>query len=265
MIDWLNHLDRILRGEATKPDQLTGGTLKVPVFGLAVVIDLLGLIYGACMGLFSVMGHDTARWMQIPASMVKVPALFLLTLVITVPSLYTFNALVGSRLKMLPVIRLLTASVAVMLAVLASLGTIVAFFSVSTTSYPFMVLLNVAVFAISGLLGLRFLLQTLHRMSVAALGEENVLPVDGGAQVAFAPPLPVAPVSRSVKVVFRIWLIVFGLVGAQMGWVLRPFIGNPNQPFTWLRPRQSNFFEAVGINAARLMGWDMEWNARGHR
>ena len=29
-------------------------------------------------------------------------------------------------------------------------------------------------------------------------------------------------------------MVVFGLVGAQMGWVLRPFIGNPNQPFQWL-------------------------------
>ena len=36
-----------------------------------------------------------------------------------------------------------------------------------TTSYPFMVLFNVVVFAVSGGLGLTFLLQTLHRLSVA--------------------------------------------------------------------------------------------------
>ena len=48
-----------------------------------------------------------------------------------------------------------------------------------------------------------------------------------------------------VKTVFRLWVVVFGLVGAQMGWVLRPFIGNPNLPFTWFRPRESNFFVAV--------------------
>jgi hypothetical protein len=39
-------------------------------------------------------------FMQIPASMLKVPALFLLTLIVTLPSLYVFNALVGSRLTM---------------------------------------------------------------------------------------------------------------------------------------------------------------------
>ncbi len=268
MLTWLRHLDRILRGEATKPQELAGGTLRVPIFGLAVVIDVLGIFYGACMGLFSVMGGTTDRWKQIPASMVKVPALFLLTLVITVPSLYTFNALVGSRLKMLSVIRLLTASVAVMLAVLASLGTIVAFFSISTTSYPFMILLNVAVFGISGVLGLRFLLQTLHRLTRVVDSEEQIIqPELAGPAVVVGgpPPVPAAaslgalvhatpdPLGKHVKKVFRIWLIVFALVGAQMSWDLRPFIGNPNQPFTWLRPRESNFFEGVVKTFGKLI------------
>ena len=42
------------------------------------------------------------------------------------------------------------ASLGVIVTVLASLGPIVAFFSVCTTSYPFMVLFNVVVFAIAG-------------------------------------------------------------------------------------------------------------------
>ena len=50
---------------------------------------------------------------------------------------------------------------------------------------------------------------------------------------------------KHVKTVFKLWVIVFALVGAQMGWVLRPFIGNPNLPFTWFRGRESNFFQAV--------------------
>jgi hypothetical protein len=48
-----------------------------------------------------------------------------------------------------------------------------------------------------------------------------------------------------VKTVFRCWVVLFGLVGAQMGWVLRPFVGDPSLPFTWLRPRGSNFFQGV--------------------
>ena len=47
------------------------------------------------------------------------------------------------------------------------------------------------------------------------------------------------------KRVFQIWVIVFGLVGAQMGWVLRPFIGSPDLPFVWFRGRESSFFQGV--------------------
>ena len=50
---------------------------------------------------------------------------------------------------------------------------------------------------------------------------------------------------RHVKLVFRCWVVVFGLVGAQMGWVLRPFVGDPDLPFQWFRQRESNFFQAV--------------------
>ncbi len=59
---------------------------------------------------------------------------------------------------------------------------------------------------------------------------------------------------RHVKTVFYIWVIVFGLVGSQMSWVLRPFIGDPNQPFSLFRPKGSNFFEAVGTVMHHLLG-----------
>jgi len=91
--------------------------------------------------------------LQVLSTMLKVPVLFFLTLAVTFPSLYVFNALVGSRLSILSVLRLLVILLTVMLTVLASLGPIVAFFSASTTSYPFMLLLNVAIFALSGFLG----------------------------------------------------------------------------------------------------------------
>jgi hypothetical protein len=57
-----------------------------------------------------------------------------------------------------------------------------------------------------------------------------------------------------VKAVFGCWTFLFGLVGAQMGWLLRPFIGDPNMPFTWLQPRSSNFFEAVWGAVQSLWG-----------
>jgi hypothetical protein len=179
--------------------------------------------------------------------------LFLATLVVTFPSLYVFNALVGSRLLINSLLKLLIASLAVMLAVLASIGPIVAFFSFTTTSYEFMVILNVLVYFVAGLLGLAFLLQTLHRMTVARIAD--LLQTPPGDQIEKGPlERPSEHVlAPHVKTVFRVWVLVFGLVGCQMAWVLRPFIGRPDAPFAWFRHPYSNFFQAVGNAAYRLV------------
>jgi hypothetical protein len=258
MLDWFRRLDRLLRGEATDVKALERGDIDVPVPGMTALVIMLGVTYGLCMGTFALMRTAGPEYAQVGASMAKVPLLFLLTLVITFPSLYVFNALVGSRLRFLAVLRLLIAAISVTLAVLASFGPIVAFFSVSTTSYPFMVLLNVVMFAIAGLLGMGFLLQTLHRMSrideairrrpVEPIFEEIAEKPESASPDRALSPLEMPSgqfLGGHVKTVFRCWIIVFGLVGAQMGWVLRPFIGNPDEPFSLFRPRQSNFFEAV--------------------
>lgn len=285
MVGWLRSLDRVLKGEATKPAALRAGTIDVRAGGLTVLIVLLGALYGACMGAFALVSrwgtpHAAGGWAQVGYAAAKVPMLFFLTLLITFPSLYVFNALVGCRLAFAAVVRLLVAALAVTLAVLASFGTIVVFFSLCTTSYPFMVLLNVALFAVAGVLGMNFLLQTLHRLAVARAETpwETLPPAapegDAAAPVARAPqstqapdiypPLPPAVnpgsierapaqnVGRGVRTVFAIWVIVFGLIGAQMGWVLRPFIGAPNAAITFFRPREGNFFEAVASKIADL-------------
>ena len=258
MLRWWRDLDRILRGDATRIPELSRGTIDVSLGGLTLVLLLLAMSYGACMGSFALFKEGGPSRLQLVASTLKVPALFLLTLFITLPSLYVFNALVGSKLSLETVMKLLVASLGVMMAVLASIGPIVFFFSVSTKSHPFILLVNVLVFAASGVLGLAFLLQTLQRLSDAIRpASASALPPSPGAtvlvtigegrptEVGALDPVEGQVLGRHVKTVFRIWVVLFGLVGAQMGWVLRPFVGNPKVPFTWFRDRQSNFFHAV--------------------
>jgi hypothetical protein len=248
LLSGFGELDRILRGELTQVSSLRRGGIEISPLRLSVIIIVLGMVYGICMGTFALFRVKEPHAWQIIASMVKVPLLFYLTLLVTLPSLYVFNALVGSRLTPATVVRLLVASLAVMVAVLASLGPIVAFFSVSTTSYPFMLLFNVVIFAVSGTLGLMFLLQTLHRLSSIDSQPPESRAAESGTPQATSgalDPLENRVLSGHVKTVFRLWVIVFALVGAQMGWVLRPFIGNPDVPFTWFRGRESNFFQAV--------------------
>jgi hypothetical protein len=247
MWKWVRELDRILRGEVTRLPALRTGQLDIDARGLAVVLVALGVLYGFCMGWFALFNRDRPEFQQLVASMVKVPALFFLTLAVTFPSLYVFNALVGSRLTAPSLLRLLLAALGVTLAVLASFGPIVAFFSLTTTSYPFMQLLNVLLFAVAGALGLTFLLQTLHRLTIAGPAP----PMAEASEIADPGPAGALQraeghiLGRNVKPVFYCWVVVFGLVGAQMSWVLRPFIGHPDLEFQWFRQRQSHFFEAV--------------------
>jgi hypothetical protein len=253
MWKWVQALDGVLRGEATRPSRLRDGQVPVPLGGLAVLCVLLGAAYGFCMGLFAVVSRDPPEYTQVLASTLKVPALFLLTLVVTLPSLYVFNALTGSRFGGLAVLRLLVASLSVTLSVLASFGPIVAFFSLTTASYPFMLLLNVAVFAVAGGLGLGFLLQTMHRLTLTDRPGPSPAPATAaGDEPAGALDPAAGHPGRKVRTVFACWVVVFGLVGAQMSWVLRPFVGAPGRPFEWLRPRESNFFEAVRNAVAAL-------------
>lgn len=249
MRKWLMDLDRVLRGEATQLSALRNKTIEVQAQGLTCIGLILAVLYGICMGSFAIFRPDNPIFMQMAASAVKVPLLFFLTLLVTVPSLYVSNALIGSRLRFLALFRLLTASVAVNIAVLASLGPVVAFFSVTTTSYSFMVLLNVLVFAVAGGIGVAFLLQTLHRLSLVL--QTAMVPdgVEADSQDNECCGILHRPddrrINRNVKHIVHCWVVMFALVGAQMAWVLRPFIGSPSSPFEWFRARGSNFFEAV--------------------
>ena len=277
MIKWVRQLDSILRGQATRLSALREGVIDISARGLSGVLVTLGMLYGLCMAVFGLIDSGGLRWQQLIASAFKVPLLFFLTLAVTFPSLYVFNALVGSRLTALSVLRLLVASLGVILAVLSAFGTIIAFFSISTTSYPFMIVLNVLFFALSGFLGLSFLLRTLHRLTLVQQIEPLLQPPSQPTADAPASEPPSAPQSptagtpiehvpgaleptegeilqRNVKNVFSVWVIVFAFVGAQMGWILRPFIGDPRLPFAWFRPRQFNFFEAFWTTLRHLFG-----------
>ena len=50
MLSWFAHLDRLLRGDTTRPELLREGRIEIDARGLAMIVILLGAIYGACMG-----------------------------------------------------------------------------------------------------------------------------------------------------------------------------------------------------------------------
>lgn len=269
---WLTGLDDLLRGNATRLDVLRRGEVAVHSGDLLLLNVLLGMAAGFCVGWFALVNRQAEGLWQVLASTLKVPALFLLTFAVTLPSLYVFNALIGSRLSAAGVTRLLLASLAIVNAVLASFGPILAFFSLTTESYGFMVLFNVFLFGLAGLIGLLFLLRTLQRLTwvldqevaaataspSTAISVSTDTPAISEAAPAAQPgvldPVLDEPVGPRVRLLFQVWVSIFAVVGMQMAWVLRPFIGNPDLPFTWFRPRESSFFQSVLQTLGHLLG-----------
>jgi hypothetical protein len=245
MLGLLRHVDSLLRGQFTRRDDLLAGRISVPTRTLTTAGVLLGAAYGLFMGLYAVLRSENPSGAQLLATTVKVPLLFLATLCVTFPSLYVFSALANSRLTAAQTLRLLLAAITVNLALLASFGPVTAFFTLSTDSYPFLVVLNVLFFAISGFAGLMFLRRVLDTVFTPAPAPA---PAD---DPTVPPPLPSRAAVADAAVgrrVFTIWTVTYGLVGAQMGWILRPFIGTPAQPFTFFRERDANFF--IGLRDA---------------
>jgi hypothetical protein len=264
MIDWLRELDEALRGRKADPRLLAEGTAHIRIKPLVAVSVALGIVYGVCMGLYAVATRTPPSFAQLVTSAVKVPALFFFTLVVTFPSLYVFSALLGVRLGPKDTFRLILVPIVINLAVLASLGPITAFFTLSTTSYPFMKLLNVFFFAVAGIIGLKVLLAMLSSLEAAQSPPPATAPEPNRAaeaQDATAQAVTTLPMSRplprgntAASKTFLVWVVIYALVGAQMGWILRPFIGRPDLPFQLFRAREANFFIDVFHTVGQLFG-----------
>ena len=220
MRDTLIEIDRLLRGGCTADDQLAEGRLAVSIRRLTTGGLTLAALYGICMGLFAALRHEDGAWRQMVFAAIKVPLLLFLTLGVTMPSLYVFSALARSSLRFTQTLAVLLACTAVTATVLASLGPVTVFFTLSTESYTFMLLLNVFVFALAIAVGLGFLC----RVSRVALRTAE---------------------GRGARAVFTLWLVIYGFVGAQMSWILRPYVGDPALEVTFVRETESHFFRGL--------------------
>lgn len=237
--EMLSTLDRVLRGDAGGPGREQAPEPRATARLMVALALLLGGIYGLSLGACSLFRGADHAWLQAFASAMKVPLLFLLTLLVTFPSLYVFAALKRLPLGLRATLRMLLTAIVVHTAVLAGLAPVFAFFAASTDSYEFMLLLNVAFFTIGGLLGL----STLRRMTAAVLPLTSVAGPTSETGPEAKPVRPAVPVAElEVHRLLGLWGFVYGVVGAQMAWLLRPFVGTPNLEFAWFRPREDNVF-----------------------
>jgi hypothetical protein len=265
----LSPLNALLHGQRD-PGETSGTGIPLRTPGLVTWAVILGIIYGFFVGWFALFDQRPDAWKHVLAVMLKIPALFFFTLIVTFPSLYVFSALFGSRIGFRATLQVLCATIAVNLAVAASMGPILGFFTLSTTSYGFMVLLNVVLMGLAGLVSVGYLLRAL-RSARLDQSQPPVAPpvapepIDTSAQQpasAVHPLYRVAEERRRIAItqaasepvpsIFLVWIITYGIVGAQMGWNLRPFIGAPGQPFELFRDRSGSVVQGI-FNALRSM------------
>jgi glucan phosphoethanolaminetransferase (alkaline phosphatase superfamily) len=190
---------------------------------LTIGIALLYLVYGLSMGLFR--GYGPAI-----VSGLKLPFLYLLTLAVCFPAFYALNCLSGPRLRVHQCIRLLLIATSANAAALSSYAPFSFFFTVTTSraGYGFLVLMHVVVFGASAIASVAVIV-LIFRTTAAELKH------------------------RLRPLVVLTWVILYALVGTQMSWVLRPWIGSYSGPYTPLRPIGGSFIEAVWNLVMRMI------------
>ena len=72
---------------------------------------------------------------------------------------------------------------------------------------------------------------------------------------------PLIASSPRHRLLLRVWLVIYAFVGVQMGWLLRPFIGDPLKPVEFFRP---DSWGNAYVIVARMV-WDQFGGVFSHR
>jgi len=192
---------------------------------LLVLVVVCGVFYGAVMGTFS--GLKPGRWHQLLFSGVKVPMLLLVTFLLCLPSFFVVNTVAGLRADFAEALQAIVATQACVTVVLAALAPVTAFFYCSCADYSLAVLFNGVMFGVASLSA-----QIVVRRHYAPLIRRE----------------------RRHRAMLYAWFLFYIFVGIQMGWVLRPFIGDPNSPVVFFRREAwGNAYVVVGRLVMHLL------------
>jgi hypothetical protein len=215
----------LLRDRSSFLEEIRSGIrLNSKSTALLICSSIFFAIYGAIIG-------SSHSWMQALSSAFKLPCLYLITLIICFPTLYFFNILFGSQKTAGQHFAMLLTAASVISVLLFSFAPITLFFLLSTQNYQFYKLLNVAIFAITGFIGIKFLYQGMQLLS-----EEDKEGLETRMNI------------------LRFWLILYAFVGTQLAWTLRPFFGTPQAPFELFRQMQGNFYLDIVQSFGEILG-----------
>jgi len=203
---FLQQADGSLRTGVEKSDVEAPGFDTTRLRQQVLQIICFGVLYGCAMGTFGGIGGE--RFWQLVFSGVKVPLLLLVTFVLALPSFFVMNNLVGVGEDFPRVLRALVTTQAVLTIVLASLAPFTLLWYASSSNYRIAIFFNSLMFAVASITA-QFWLRRHYAVLIARDIRHRTL--------------------------LRLWLLLYAFVGIQMGWVLRPFIGDPGSSVQFFR------------------------------
>lgn len=219
----LSYPDELLRGRLW---WVRGGNTRRRLAQLAAMLVVFGALYGAVMGCYG--GFTGDRRLQVLYAGLKVPILLLCTFAISLPSFFVVNTLFGLRGDFAHAVRALVATQAGLTLILASLAPLTIVWYVSFENYNAAILFNTVMFG-GASLAAQMILRRFYR--------------------------PLIEVDARHRLLQRAWLTIYAFVGIQMGWILRPFIGQPSAPVRFFREEAwGNGYVALFQTIARVLG-----------
>lgn len=214
----LLHIDAFLQGAGPFHPH---SPARRPWWWLPLIILGISPIFGGFMGSYHFVSAE--RLWQVAYSGVKLPILILTTTLICLPGFAVLNTVLGLRDDLRDSMQAILAGQAGLSLTLAALGPLTRFWYFSMSSYRGALLFNAGVFAVATLAGhlvmFRYYRSLMQR-------------------------------HRYHWIAFYAWLAMYTFVGIQMGWTLRPFVGSPDMPTTFLRAEP---FSNAYVVVARLI------------
>jgi hypothetical protein len=216
----LNAVDRLLRdGPGTLQRIERGQQLGLLAKAMILTIAIGAASFGASMGAYR-------GGVQILYAAVKLPLAVLLSAALCAPALSTLNAALGRPVCLRRDLALVLCALARTSLVLAAQSPLLLMAVRFGVGYHELILLAVACCALAGIVGLVMLIRGLR-----------------------------AAPHRGPWLVAAGLLVVFGVVGTQMAWTLRPFILRPRTTYVpFVRSLEGNFFEAVSVAVRSARG-----------
>lgn len=193
------------------------------IWRLILVFIGLTFLYGLVMGCYS-------GFLQALTAGIKVPVLFLLSLLICFPAFFVLQFILGSKMLLSHMTIIILSGFVLTAAIMVSFSPIVVLFVLTGGNYYFLQLLHIAIFIVAGIFGMKTVLDALKY----SCEEKNVYPKIGVE-------------------VFRFWVVILAFVGIQLAWNLQPFLAEKGTGYELLKKYKGNFYTAVIYSIQQLM------------